>query len=106
DLNLQTSDRVSVMAIYSLLFCLAASLIVNSAILPTLILIPLLLLLNWDVYQFFAQKRGFWFAVKVIPLHWLYYFYAGLSFVLGTLSYWQAALFGNEKTVNRSPASF
>ncbi|MEL6909309.1 MAG: glycosyltransferase family A protein [Cyanobacteria bacterium J06648_1] len=105
DLNLQTSDRVSVMAIYSLLFCLAASLIVNSAILPTLILIPLLLLLNWNVYQFFAQKRGVWFAVKVIPLHWLYYFYAGLSFVLGTLSYWQAALFGNEKTVNRSPAS-
>ncbi|MEO1673328.1 MAG: hypothetical protein AAFR77_21540, partial [Cyanobacteria bacterium J06631_2] len=60
----------------------------------------LLLLLNWNVYQFFAQKRGFWFAAKVIPLHWLYYFYAGLSFVLGTLAYWKNVLVDNNKAIS------
>lgn len=90
DLNLQTSSRISAIASYGLLVCLAVGIFVPIAILPSLVLIPLLLWLNWDVYRFFARKRGFWFTLKVVPLHWLYYIYAGLSFVLGTLSYWQS----------------
>ncbi|MEM9509706.1 MAG: glycosyltransferase family A protein, partial [Cyanobacteria bacterium P01_E01_bin.35] len=90
DLNLQTNSRISVVAVYSLLLCLAASFFTPVVMLTSLIcliLILLLLFLNWDIYQFYRQKRDFWFALKVIPLHWLYYFYAGLSFVLGTLAY-------------------
>ena len=97
DLNLQTNSRISVVAVYSLLLCLASSIFISAAIVPSLILIPLLLFLNWDVYRFFEQKRGFWFALKVVPLHWLYYFYAGLSFVLGTISYWRTSLLASDK---------
>ncbi len=44
-----------------------------------------LLALNWDVYSFFARKRGWWFAVRVVPVHWFYYLYSGAVFaVCGT----------------------
>jgi len=41
--------------------------------------------LNFDFYRFFAAHRGVWFALRVAPLHWLYFFYCGFSVVLGTL---------------------
>jgi hypothetical protein len=40
-----------------------------------ILIVAALVALNWDVYSFFARKRGWWFAARVIPLHWLYYFY-------------------------------
>ena len=100
DLNLQTSSRISVVAVYSLIICLVASIFNWAAIIPGLFLITLLLYLNWDVYRFFYHKRGFAFALKVIPSHWLYYLYAGLSFVLGTLSYWQNNIFKTKTVIS------
>ena len=102
DLNLQTSSRISVVATYSLLLGLIVAIFMPIAILTSVILIPLLLWLNWDVYQFFAQKRSLWFALKVVPLHWLYYIYAGLSFVLGTLAYWQSSLWTCDRAIVKS----
>ncbi len=32
-----------------------------------------LLLLNWPLYRFFLEERGIWFAVRVVPLNFLYY---------------------------------
>ena len=92
DLNLQTNSRISVVAIYSLISCLAVSCLSLVAIIPSLMLAILLLYCNWDVYRFFYQKRGLVFTLKVIPAHWLYYCYGGLSFVLGTLLHWKAGL--------------
>ncbi len=94
DLNLQTSNRLSV--------ALAALLALLVVLLPwqprlpalgllgwPLLLLPvvLLLALNWQLYRFFTQKRGLAFTLAVIPWHWLYYFYNNLSFGLGTLLY-------------------
>lgn len=95
DLNLQTSSRVSVVATYGLVFCLLTSVFNPAAIILGLILAVLLLSLNWDVYRLFYHKRGLLFALKVVPLHWLYYFYGGLSFALGTLSHWKIRLLSN-----------
>lgn len=92
DLNLQTSSRISVVAAYGLLFSLFASIFQPVAIILGLALSVLLLYFNWDIYRFFNQKRGFIFALKVIPVHWLYYLYGGLSFGLGTLSYWATSI--------------
>jgi len=78
DLNLRTSSRVCV----GLSWLLPASVVLRwwwvagaSAV--------LLLTLNADVYRFFWRKRGAWFALGVIPWHWLYYFYSGLAFAVG-----------------------
>ena len=92
DLNLQTSSRLSLIATYSLIFCFVVSFLNLKAIIPGSIFAVLLVYLNWDVYRFFYQKRGLVFALKVIPTHWLYYFYGGLSFILGIFSYWKEYL--------------
>lgn len=83
DLNLQTHNRVSVAAAW----LLAASLLAGP-VLPMLWLISagaalLLLALNWPLYRWFAGQRGWRFALLVIPWHWLYYLYNGVSFAIG-----------------------
>jgi len=40
-----------------------------------------LVALNWDVYSFFAKQRGRRFALRAVPMHWLYYLYSGSIFV-------------------------
>lgn len=92
DLNLQTHNRVSVVAIYGLLLALAVGLWHFLGLLIALGLALLLLWLNWDLYRFFYQKRGLRFALGVIPLHWLYYFYNAISFGFGLLLHWQEQL--------------
>ena len=98
DLNLQINSRISLIATYGLVFCLGYSIFNSTAIVVGLVSIVLLLYLNWDVYHFFYQKRGLAFALKVVPTHWLYYLYGGLSFALGVLSHWKASL-SNRETV-------
>jgi GT2 family glycosyltransferase len=44
-------------------------------------------LLNLDFYRYFLTRRGLWFSLRVLPLHWLYFWYCGLSAVIGTLVY-------------------
>jgi GT2 family glycosyltransferase len=39
-----------------------------------------LVALNWDLYAYFAKRRGFWFAARVVPMHWFYYLYSGAVF--------------------------
>lgn len=89
DLNLQTHNRVSVVVVYGLLLAVAVGLFQPQAWLIALGLIALLLWLNFDLYRFFYQKRGLLFALRVIPMHWLYYIYNAISFGCGLLLHWQ-----------------
>ena len=41
-----------------------------------------LVALNWDMYAFFGKQRGWWFAARVVPMHWFYYLYSGIAFAL------------------------
>ena len=92
DLNLQTHNRVSVVAVYGLLLALAVSLFQLQALPIALGLVLLLLWLNRDLYRFFSHKRGLLFTLRVIPLHWLYYLYNAVAFGLGLLLYLQDRL--------------
>ena len=92
DLNLQTHNRVSVVTIYGLLAALIATLFQPQGILIALGLALLLLWLNLPLYSFFYHKRGFLFALRVIPMHWLYYLYNAVSFGCGLLLYWRDKL--------------
>jgi glycosyltransferase involved in cell wall biosynthesis len=87
DLNLQTSNRVSVALTALLVLSLLALLLVPAAWPLPLATALMLLALNWNLYAFFAQRRGWGFAIAAIPWHWLYYVYNSLSFILGTLQY-------------------
>ncbi len=57
--------------------------------------------LNLDFYRFFAAHRGLWFALRVAPLHWLYFYYCGFSVALGTLLHF---LPGRRWRIGRSAA--
>ena len=87
DLNLTISSRVSVTAAYLLILAVAGSLYVPWLVLPAVFLLLLLLVLNWDLYRFFREKRGMLFTLGTIPWHWLYFLYSGLAFGLGLLCY-------------------
>lgn len=47
----------------------------------------LVTVLNYDFYRFFARHKGLWFALRVVPMHWLYFWYCGFSFAVGTLQH-------------------
>ena len=104
DLNLQTHNRVSVVAVYGLLLALLAALWQPLGLVVAGVLALLLLWLNFNLYRFFFRRRGLWFALRVIPLHWLYYLYNAISFAIG------AALHIYEKyrpnTVTSAPDPF
>ncbi|MCX7823938.1 MAG: glycosyltransferase [Verrucomicrobiae bacterium] len=87
DLNLRPSSRASVCLAWALAGCLMAT-----AAWPTCLAIALpvalaLLAINLPVYRFFRKKRGLLFALRVVPVHWLYYFYSGLAFGIGTVQH-------------------
>jgi glycosyltransferase involved in cell wall biosynthesis len=85
DLNLQTHNRISVIAIYGAILAGLAAFFQPLSLFLILGLALLLLWLNAPLYHFFYQKRGLLFALRVIPLHWLYYLYNGFSFGCGLL---------------------
>ncbi len=58
-----------------------------------------LLVLNRDLYAYFARQRGVVFTMKTIPLHWFYYLYACLAFACGAWGY-----FLSRGRSRRSPA--
>jgi len=87
DLNLRFSSRVSVVLTYGLLLAGIGVWWWPGLLVGVGIMAVLLVSLNVPVYRFFWEKRGFWFALGVIPWHWLYYFYSGLAFVVSVASF-------------------
>ncbi|HEY9778052.1 MAG TPA: glycosyltransferase family 2 protein [Planktothrix sp.] len=99
ELNIQISQKISVAAVYLLVASVVAALFQPAALILTAGLAALLTVVNWDVYRYFHQYRGFEFALKVVPMHWLYYLYAGASFIIGTMAHYYDVLTGRDKFV-------
>lgn len=87
DLNLQTKNRLSVVIIWAVLLSLGLAWWDGRVLLGGAALATLLLRLNWALYRWFAAKRGWGFALRAIPWHWLYYTYNAIAFALGGLVY-------------------
>lgn len=95
DLNLTIAHRVSVAVVGIMLGLLALAPLAliddrwswpqtgTFALTTLVVLATVLLVLNRQLYAFFARKRGWRFALQALPLHWLYYAYCGASVLLG-----------------------
>ncbi|MEM1308797.1 MAG: glycosyltransferase family 2 protein [Cyanobacteria bacterium P01_D01_bin.71] len=91
DLNLKVSSRISVALTYGILLLLVLAPLasiygasMSAALWLVLSLFTSVMIgLNWQIYDFFWRKKGWWFMLRVIPWHWLYYLYSGLAFVIG-----------------------
>ncbi|MCI0487458.1 MAG: glycosyltransferase [Blastocatellia bacterium] len=86
-LNLRPGQRASVVLVY-----LTFISIIGAAFWPLLWLAVAatalaVTMLNKDFYRYLAARRGTWFIVRVIPLHWLYFAYCGFSVIWGVLEY-------------------
>ena len=84
DLNLRTSQRLSTVLAWLLVASVMAAVgrqdwrLLFGALLSG----ALIVLLNLDFYRFLAKRRGLLFTSAAIPLHMLYHFYNGVSFVV------------------------
>lgn len=87
DLNLQLKNRLSVLLTYGLLSAIVVSVWWKVALFLAGLQTVILLAINAPVYRFFQHQRGLWFPIQTIPWHWLYYFYSGIDFAIGTLNY-------------------
>ena len=87
DLNLKISNRISVMSVYILIFSLLGGPFLSWLFLFALFLTIALLILNWDLYRSFKDRRGIFFVLKTIPWHWFYFGYSGLAFSIALVKY-------------------
>jgi glycosyltransferase involved in cell wall biosynthesis len=99
DLNLQTHNRVSVVAVYGLLLALVIGFFQPQGFWVALGLAGLLLWLNRQLYQFFYARRGPVFTLGVVPMHWLYYLYNAISFGCGLVLHLRDRLSPNPRAL-------
>jgi hypothetical protein len=88
DLNTRTTDRVSAIATYVLITSLVLAAGRPESLAVAFLSVGILTILNRHFYHFLAEKRGWVFMLRAIPLHWVYFLYSGAAFVLATLSHW------------------
>jgi glycosyltransferase involved in cell wall biosynthesis len=75
DLNLKQSQRISAVLACALVPAATAALALRSLVAAALAagMLALVLVLNRELYRFFAGERGWWFAIRAVPQHLLYY---------------------------------
>src|SRR5262249_41295744 len=69
DLNLQNSGRLSAVCVYALSCLLIVGLWAPVAWLGCLASLAVILACNRQLYGFFVKHRGWWFFLRVLPLH-------------------------------------
>jgi GT2 family glycosyltransferase len=84
DLNTKLELRLSVVLSYVFVALSAAAVIWPVAALGAGLALIALIALNLDYYRWFARRRGWWFAARVVPAHILHHLCNGVSFVAGT----------------------
>jgi glycosyltransferase involved in cell wall biosynthesis len=94
-LNVKPTQRLSVALAYLAPLMVLAALWWPILWLGVLIPVVALTVLNFDFYRFFGAHSGWWFTLRVVPLHWLYFWYCGFSFGFGTLLHYRDRTFSN-----------
>jgi glycosyltransferase involved in cell wall biosynthesis len=82
DLNLQPRSKASACLVGILLVTLASGIFVRESLYVSVVVFPLLLILNLDFYKFLLHKKGPGFVIPAFFVHLLYYAYSGLTFLV------------------------
>lgn len=89
-LNVKPQQRLSVLLIYCALLALVSGLLVPSALYVSGFAMSAITLINIDFYRYFILHRGLWFALRSVPMHWLYFVYCGVCVAWGTSLHYAA----------------
>ena len=87
DLNLDRANRYSVVLSFALVGSLGLGVLFPPLWIVSLLAMVGLWAINWRVYHFFYQKRGWLFALRAVPWHWFYFLYGGGAFAYGLAAY-------------------
>jgi GT2 family glycosyltransferase len=90
-LNVTVTQRLSVALVYLTALTTLSAMCRPVAWIGVGALALIVTILNFDFYRYFAVRSGWWFALRVLPLHWLYFGYCGLSAIFGTLLHYLAS---------------
>jgi hypothetical protein len=87
DFSLGWQQRLSVLWAW-----LMAAGTILSTLLPGVLLFALgcaaaFLITNLDFARFLARRKGCWYALAAMPVHWLHHFSAGLGLLLGMVGF-------------------
>ena len=82
DLNLKKSDKVSSGLVGLSVVITPFSFFYPFLLCINFLILSIILVLNFRLYRFFIRRKGVRFTVLAFPMHMLYYFYSGISFVL------------------------
>ena len=86
DLNLSFSSRLSTLLVFFLILSSFSWTMFSYSPIITVFCLSLLLALNMKFYTLLWRKHGLIFMIKALPLHWLYFFYSGISFLFILIS--------------------
>lgn len=87
DLNLRLENRFSTLVLFGAVSVALLS-IAMPGLLPVVGLLAFaLVVVNAPFYRLLMRKHGAWFALRAIPVHWLFYACSGIGFVLGIARY-------------------
>jgi GT2 family glycosyltransferase len=102
DLNTTWSNALSVFLSWLLILSLGG---ITFFPIPALIasgaILVLFILLSLHFYRYANKRYGFWFALKMIPVTWLYFLYSGIGLILGILTY----MFRDKKAESKTKSS-
>lgn len=84
-LNVKTAQRVSVAFVYLAIALAVTGFVYSPAWIGACGCAIFVTLLNFDFYRYMAARRGLVFALRVLPVHWLYFVYCGIAVGAGTL---------------------
>lgn len=106
-LNVKSDQRVCVALAYCAVIFAVLALVSWSkwALLGAAISALLVTILNFDFYRFFARHANVGFALRAVPLHWLYFLYCGFSFASGTVLHYLEARRTNSTPTHLGPSS-
>jgi hypothetical protein len=87
-LNVKGSQRLSVGLVFTACALVMLAIWWPWALIGATAAIIVVTLLNIELYRFFVSRRGWWFAIKSLFLHWLYFGCCGISVIVGTLRFY------------------
>lgn len=79
-LNLAYRARLAVALTGVLLASLLTAIMMPASLWAAALTAVALVVIDWPLWTYFAGERGWWFALRAMPMQWLYYTYSGAAF--------------------------